>query len=492
LTPTRASDQTANPFLSGIEFWPHDFPLPAIISPDKFLLLDFIGAPEYRAAVASQLPHERKRNMKGRTGVALALCFIFASSTAIAGQTTLISKSGTRQANAASSDPTVSESGQFVAFSSAATNLVPAKCTNGASHVFVRDRTAGTTTCVSLNTNDQQSNDDSFSPAISSDGQFVAFSSAANDLAAAKCNNGFRQIFIRDRTAGTTTCVSLNTNDQQSNDDSFSPAISSTAQFVAFDSRATNLAASRCNNGFSHVFVRDRGTGTTTCVSVDSNGQQGNGDSFDASVSSDGRLVVFHSSATNLTNQCTNGNSQTFMHNLSTGKTTCISVDSDGNQSDGNSDLPRITPNGLFVVFESDATNLASACNNSFAQIYVHDLTTKKTTCVSMDSHGIQGNSDSFQPSISSDGHLVAFASVATNLTTIQCINGNNHVFVRNRTEKKTTCASGIGRRNTENGDSVSPSISGSGNLVAFESNSTNLVSKDTNGFSDIFAHVLP
>jgi hypothetical protein len=351
---------------------------------------------------------------------------------------------------------------------------------------------AGPTTLVSGKSPRKPSNGASSEPSASDTGRFVAFLSPATNLVAARCNNGFNHIFVRDRTAGTITCVSVSSNDNQGNQDSHAPSISSDGQFIAFDSTATNLAAGKCNNGFNHIFVRDRTAGTTRCVSVHSDGAEGNGDSFDPSISSNGQMVVFHSSATNLTNRCTNGNSHVYVHDLTTGQTRCVSVDSSENESNGNSDLPRISGDGLFVAFESDATNLTSQCNNAFTQIFVRNLTNGRTTCASMDNNENQGNNDSVQPSISADGQLVAFSSVATNLTTTRCLTGNKQVFVRNRTDEKTTCASVDSKKREGNGDSVNPSISANGGLVAFESTSNNLVRRDTNGLLDVFAHVLP
>ena len=430
--------------------------------------------------------------MSPRLATSITLSFILSSSTVIAGPTTLVSvKSQNKQSNGASSDPSASDTGQFIAFVSLATNLAK-PCNNGASHIFVRDRTAGTTTCVSVNSNGEQSDQDSHAPAISPDGRFVAFDSAATNLTGDKCDNGFNHIFVRDRTAGTTTCVSVNSDGKQGNQNSHAPAISSDGRFVAFDSAATNLTGGKCDNGFNHIFVRDRSAGTTTCVSVRSNGAEGNGDSFEPSISSDGQIVVFQSLATNLTTRCTNGNSHVYLHDLTTGQTKCLSVDSNGDQGDGNSDLPRISGDGLFVAFESNATNLTSRCNNAFTQIFVRDLTNDKTSCASVDNDGNQGNNHSVQPSISSDGQSVAYSSIATNLTDTRCTTGNNQIFVRDQTAKKTTCASVNSKKIEGNGDSANPSISGNGNVVAFESISDNLVKKDTNGILDVFAHDLP
>ncbi|MGE5302773.1 MAG: TolB family protein [Alphaproteobacteria bacterium] len=350
---------------------------------------------------------------------------------------------------------------------------------------------AGSTTLVSTKSQKNQSNGASSDPSVSDTGDFIAFVSVANNLAA-RCNNGANQIFVRDQTAGTITCVSVNSDGKQGDQDSHAPSISSDGRFIAFDSAATNLTGGKCDNGLNHIFVRDRSAGTTICVSVHSNGTEGNGDSFEPSISSDGHRVVFHSSATNLTTRCTNGNFHVYLHDLTTGQTRCLSVDSNGDQGDGNSDLPRISGDGLFVAFESNGTNLTSRCNNAFTQIFVRDLTNDKTSCASVDNHGNQGNNDSIQPSISSDGQSVAYSSVATNLSTTRCITGNSQVFVRDRSATKTTCVSVDSKKKEGNGGSVTPSISGNGSQVAFESISNNLVKKDKNGILDVFVHSLP
>jgi len=351
---------------------------------------------------------------------------------------------------------------------------------------------AGPTSLVSTKSQKEQSNGASSEPATSDTGQFVAFRSSATTLHSQRCNNGLNHIFVRDRSARTTRCVSVNTNDQQADQDSHAPSISTDGQFIAFDSAATNLSGGRCNNGVNHIFVRDRTTGTTRCVSVRSNGTEGDSDSFDPSISANGQIVVFHSTATNLAARCSNGNSHVYMHDLPTGQTSCVSVNSDGNESNGNSGLARVSGNGLFVAFESDATDLTSQCNNGFAHIFVRDLIGNRTSCVSMDNRGNEGNNDSMQAAISFDGRLVAYSSAATNLTATRCIAGNIQVFVRDRVVRKTTCAS-VGLRRVEgNGDSINPSLSGNGVLVSFESNANNLVNNDTNGLSDVFVHVLP
>jgi Tol biopolymer transport system component len=420
-----------------------------------------------------------------------AIAFILTSTTVLAAPTSLIStKSKKIQSNGVSAEPATSATGQFVAFRSSATNLDGERCKNGLNQIFVRDRNTGTVRCVSLNSNGREGDQDSRAPAISADGRFIAFTSAATNLTGDDCDNGFSQIFLRDITNGTTTCLSVNSNGRDGNQHSDAPSISADGTLIAFDSAATNLTGSKCDNGFHHIFVRDVTGGTTTCVSVRTNGDEGNGDSFDPSISADGRFVVFQSTGTNLATRCNNGNSHVYMHNLTSGETTCVSVNSAGQQSNGNSGLARISGDGRFVVFQSNPTNLTARCINGFTHVFVRDTIDGRTSCASLDNAGEQGNNDSTGPSISSNGRFVAFSSAATNLTGKRCTGGSIHVFVRDRLDEETKCAS-VGPKKVEgNGESINPSLSANGALVAFESGASNLVKKDTNGLRDVFGHV--
>jgi len=239
----------------------------------------------------------------------------------------------------------------------------------------------------------------------------------------------------------------------------------------------------------NHIFVHDRTTGKTTCVSVRTNGDEGHGDSFDASISADGRFVVFHSTATNLSSRCDNGNSHVYRHNLESGETICVSVNNEGQQSNGNSALARVSGDGRFVAFESNPTNVTTRCSNGFSHIFVRDTVEERTICASVDTNGDQGNNDSGQPSISSDGRFVAFSSAASNLSNKHCQSGNVQVFIRDRANETTRCAS-VGPKKLEgNSQSINPAIAANGTLVAFESDASNLVKKDTNNLRDVFGH---
>jgi hypothetical protein len=162
---------------------------------------------------------------------------------------------GGAQADANSGNSSVSADGRFVAFESLASNLV-AGDTNGLYDVFVRDRQLGTTERVSVATGGAQGNSFSASSSISADGRFVAFRSYASNLVAGD-TNGNQDVFVRDRQSGTTERVSVVTGGAQANDDSFRLSISADGHIVAFVSSATNLVAGD-TNGEGDIFVRDR------------------------------------------------------------------------------------------------------------------------------------------------------------------------------------------------------------------------------------------
>ena len=158
---------------------------------------------------------------------------------------------------------------------------------------------------------------------------------------------------------------------------------------------------------------------TTSVVSAASDGANADNDSKDPSVSSDGRYVAFHSAASNLVVGDTNGVPDVFVRDLTAGTTVRVSVDSDEAQGDGDSYAASISSDGRFVAFESAATNLVAGDTNGETDVFVRDLTSTTTVRVSVDSDEVEGIDGSSDPSISADGRFVAFESAATNLTTV-------------------------------------------------------------------------
>jgi uncharacterized repeat protein (TIGR01451 family) len=151
-------------------------------------------------------------------------------------------------------------------------------------------------------------------------------------------------------------------------------------------------------------------------ASVDSGGTQGNGPSIGCSLNSDGRYVAYESGATNLVAGDVNGVIDIFVHDLNTGTTERVSVDSGGLQGDDNSYNPAISADGRYVSFDSWTTNLVAGDTNGQLDILVHDRTLSTTVRVSIAADGTEGDNWSMGPSISADGQYVAFGSGATTL----------------------------------------------------------------------------
>jgi hypothetical protein len=398
-----------------------------------------------------------------------------------------ISSQGT-QANSSSREPSISANGQFVAFSSFASNLVTGD-TNGQLDVFVHDLESGQIERVSVDSEGIQGNGRSENPSISADGRYVTFASNARNLVPGGTSG--RQIFVHDRLTGTTELVSVDEGGNQANSSSNNPSISDDGRFVAFWSSATNLIANDTTGTRSDIFVHDRQTGETSIVSINSQGIQGNSDAYSPSMSADGRFVAFRSGASNLVPGDSGNTSDIFIHDRQQGLTERVSVDSLGIEGNGTSLEPSMSADGRFVAFRSSASNLVPGDTNGSQDIFVHDRLLGVTERVSVDSVGAEGDASSSGPSISADGRFVVFNSDASNLVSGDS-NGSQDIFVHDRQTGETTRVSIDSQGDQGNGTSVRASISADGQLVAFLSNATNLVSNDANEFDDIFVHERP
>jgi Tol biopolymer transport system component len=387
------------------------------------------------------------------------------------------------QANGRSFVPAISGDGRFAAFYSDASNLVSGD-TNDARDVFVRDRQTGETSRASVGASGAQADGDSFEPSLSADGRFVAFSSAASNLVAGD-TNGADDVFVRDRQANTTTRVSLATGGGEPNDGSSSPSLSGDGRYVAFVSDATNLVPGD-TNGNRDVFVFDRQTGTTARASVDSAGVQANIDSATPELSADGRFVAFTSFSDNLVAGDTNESSDVFVRDLQAGTTTRASEYQGGSEADFDNLRPAISADGRYVAFDSDAANLAWGDTNDAFDVFVKDRQTDVLTRVSVDDQGGQADGASLRPAISATGRYVAFYSEAPNLVPGDT-NGAADVILRDRRTGATRRISVTSHGGESNGDSLRPAISADGRLVVYESDASNLVSGDSNRFTDVF-----
>lgn len=288
-----------------------------------------------------------------------------------------------------------------------------------------------------------------------------------------------------------TVRASVATDGTQGNDESFNPSVSADGRFVVFESDASNLVAGD-TNGDRDVFVSEVATGKTTRVSVTSSGAQGNGDSgYDPIISGDGRFVAFASYASNLVGGDSNGTRDMFVHDRASLTTRRVSVASSGAQGNGNSFDPFISADGLVVSFSSKASNLVAGDSNGKTDIFVHDLVTGLTRRVSIATGGGQANGTSEDAVLSGGGRFVAFSSLATNLVSGDT-NSVRDTFVHDRATGTTTRVSVATGGAQENGASgYNPSISIDGGFVAFNSAASNLVNGDTNGDRDVFVHEL-
>ena len=334
-------------------------------------------------------------------------------------------------------------------------------------------------------------NGGSYSPAISTDGRFIAFESGASNLVSDDTNDNCTvgntvvncpDIFVYDAQKHKIVRVSVASDGTESNGWSQSPSISGDGQRVAFASAANNLVSDDTStscpsaDNCTDIFVHDSMTGQTTRVSVASDGTQANDASLNPVISANGRYVAFTSYANNLVADDTNGEPDVFVHDIQTGETTRVSVASDGTQSNGPSGerAASISANGRFIALDSRADNLVSDDTNdcggwSCADIFVHDLQTGETTRVSIATNGTQGNGWSGGQSLAADGLAIAFASDSNNLVADDT-NDETDIFLRDLVANTTTRVSVVSDGSQMEARSSAPHLSADGRHVSFQS----------------------
>lgn len=330
----------------------------------------------------------------------------------------------------------------------------------------VAEASVNTTKIISIPTNESLSNNNSYEPSISADGRYIAFTSYANNLVL-NDNNGFCDIFIRDNHLNTTKRISISNTGEEGNGNSFEPSISSNGRYVAFTSYATNLVPDD-NNGFSDVFIYDLFLNITKLVSISSKGEQGNQNSHGASINGNGHFIAFTSFATNLVTDDTNEASDIFIRDMVSATTKRCSVSSKGSQGNFDSADPSISDDGQFISFTSSANNLVAEDSNECADIFVYNQL-GGIEIVSISNKGEKGNYDSCKSSINGNGNYVSFISWADNL-----VDGDGDrwqdLFVYDRLLKKTERIAPI--VHWDEGESFygAAAISADGNCIAFVS----------------------
>ncbi len=392
-----------------------------------------------------------------------------------------VASDGAQSAYETTGEPVLSQDGRYIAFDTFASDLVP-NDTNDGHDVFVHDRQTGITERVSVTSSGKQGGDTSWGPAISADGNRVVFASAA-----ALSDGGIAMwdIYLHDRQTGQTTRVSVASDGTSADQSSIDqPAISADGNVVAFTSEATNLVVGDTNNS-ADIFVRDLTTGQTTRVSVASNGAQADGYSASPALSADGRYVAFSSGASDLVAGDTNNVEDIFRHDRQTGETILISRRLESAGGAQGAFIPAISTDGAKVAFMSRSNDFVPG-DDSDADIFLVDVAVGAPGLVSVNTDGVKGNGDSTALALSADGRYVAFDSVADNLAPDDT-NEVYDVFVRDVATGQTWRNSlGMGGEQG-NGGSSTPGISPDGRVVGFVSFASNLVPDDTNDEDDLF-----
>ena len=279
--------------------------------------------------------------------------------------------------------------------------------------------------------------------------------------------------------------ANLSTGGAEADGSTFGAALSASGRFAAFTSAATSLVRGD-RNGMTDVFVRDLVRRRTSRASISSSGAESDGHSKKPSISADGSVVAFPSSATNLVPGDRNGVTDVFVRDRAAGLTMRMSAGSEG-ESDALSLAALVSANGRTIVFSSNASNLVPGDDNGTMDVFVRDRVARRISRVSVGPFGESANR-SEASSIDALGRIVAFRSYATNLVYGDW-NGKADVFVFDRrtglTERVNVSSTGDEARAA----TFRGVVSGDGRFVGFRSRATNLVPGDTNEALDAFVH---
>jgi len=398
--------------------------------------------------------------------------------------------------------PVFSPDGTKVLFASSATTLMVG---GGDSQLYIKTLASGLLRRVSTTSAGKAGNGDVWDEraVFSPDGTKVLFTSDATNLVPGD-TNGTADVFEKNLTTGAIRRLSTTSSGGQANSESYSARYSPDGKRVVFVSAATNLVAND-TNGVEDLFVKNLATGTVQRVSLTYDRKQIDAWADWPSFSPDGKKIVFTSAATNLVPGDTNGNPDIFVRDLTTGAVARTNVSKMGVQSNGYDDLPAIFhPNGVEVVFNSDGTKLIAKDTNGARDVFSKSLTTGAVKRLSTTSSGGEIPVPSAHGVLDASGEILAFEvlplivdarldrprdrrHVARPTATIT----DGGVFVKNLATgtlvRVSTTVAGV----AGNGSSRDADVSANGKLVAFSSDSTNLVPGDTNGVPDVFVVTL-
>jgi Tol biopolymer transport system component len=331
----------------------------------------------------------------------------------------------------------ITPNGRWVSMESAADNFPGASA--GEDQVYVRDRKRGRTILVSrANNGDPADGGGSYDTAISDNGRFVAFESNATNLPGS-LGPTYYQLYVRDLRKGKTQLISrLGGGDPATGGDSTDASISGNGRLVAFESDASNLPGTLSPD--DQVYLKDRKTGALKLIGKTTGGTPANDDTEDPAISQNGRIVGFESLATNLPGGLGTAD-QSYVRDLRGGRTLLVSRNSAGDPANNDTEDVTLSANGRFVEFESEATNLPGSLGPTYTQVYLRDRKRGKTELISKTTGGDPATGYySEDGSVSANGRWVQFESGATNLP--GQISPDYQVYLRDRDKGNTKLVS--------------------------------------------------
>jgi Tol biopolymer transport system component len=382
-----------------------------------------------------------------------------------------------------------SANGHVVAFDSKSTNLLPGLVNAG--HVFVRDLDAGTLELASVSSAGAKGNAPSKCDGLSSDGRFVVFESLASNLVPGDFV-GLQDIFVRDRLLGTTTRASLTAAGGDPDAWCEDASISDDGRYVMFETSADNMVPQAGQTSLE-VYVRDMQTGQTQLASALASGAA-SGFSESGAISGDGRYVVFASAAAGFVNAQLPGYEQVYRRELATGAIELVSGTAAGAYANGSCDMPEVSRDGRFVAFRSAANNLAPGDSGITFDIFLRDMLTGVTERISTTPFGKPPSADALFPilgrTLSDDGRFVVYSSFATNI--VFGLTGNvARVYLCDRVAGTTAFVGMTPPGGSPDNNCFEPTMSADGLRVFFQSKATNLAGPDTNASYDGFLRTI-
>lgn len=327
---------------------------------------------------------------------------------------------------------------------------------------------------------------------VSADGQYVVFESNAPDFVAgdipppSTISSTTDDIFVVHLATGTVELISVGMDGLPANA-SREPAISGDGRFVAFQSFATNLVPDDTNE-FEDIFVFDRQTQTMERINLAPDGAQANDRSDEVAISDDGQFVAFESVATNLVDQDSNEERDIFVWSRQTGTIERVSIAHDGSEPDRLSDQPSLSADGRYVVFESNATNLVPDDTNSRRDIFLYDRELDQIERIDVAADGTQSDGSSEKPTVSADGRLVAFDSQSMNLVS-QALDGTSNIFVKDRVTGEVELISRSTAGVPADAFCEEATMTASGRFVSFDCPGTALTDADTGNQENVYVY---